>query len=54
MSKAWAAGLRSEVLNIPGFAFDIDTPQDLERFKTVCEPDMRNTFTWKYLNNLGR
>ena len=32
LSKAAAAGYPSDILNVPGIAFDIDTPEDLQAF----------------------
>src|SRR5262245_986356 len=32
LSKAAAAGFSADVLNVPGMAFDIDTPEDLAAF----------------------
>ena len=50
MSKASAAGYRTEVLNIPGIAFDIDTAEDLQAFFDNPRPDGR---TWQYLMSLA-
>jgi 2-phospho-L-lactate guanylyltransferase len=49
MSKASAAGHRIEVLNIPGIAFDVDTPEDLQAF--VDNPS-KDGQTWRYLMSL--
>ena len=49
MSKASAAGHRIDVLNIPGIAFDIDTPEDLQAF--VDNP-IKDGQTWRYLMSL--
>jgi 2-phospho-L-lactate guanylyltransferase len=49
MSKAAAAGHRIEVLNIPGIAFDIDTPEDLQTFLDNPREDGQ---TWHYLRSL--
>jgi len=49
MSKAAAAGHRAQVLNIPGIAFDIDTPEDVQAFLDNPRQDGR---TWRYLMSL--
>jgi 2-phospho-L-lactate/phosphoenolpyruvate guanylyltransferase len=49
MSKAAAAGHRAQVLNIPGFAFDIDMPEDLQAFLNNPRQDSQ---TWQYLMSL--
>jgi 2-phospho-L-lactate guanylyltransferase len=46
LSKASAAGLRSDVMNLPGIAFDIDTPDDLKAF--LDDPRI-DSETWRYL-----
>jgi 2-phospho-L-lactate guanylyltransferase len=46
LSKARAAGLRADVMNIPGIAFDVDTPEDLQAFMDNPRTDGR---TWRYL-----
>lgn len=46
LSKAAAAGLRAEVLHVPGIAFDIDTPEDLQAF--IDDP-RKDGHTWRYL-----
>jgi 2-phospho-L-lactate guanylyltransferase len=46
MSKASAAGSRAEVLNVPGIAFDVDTPEDLQAFMSDPRKDGQ---TWRYL-----
>jgi 2-phospho-L-lactate guanylyltransferase len=46
MSKAAAAGHTADVLNVPGIAFDIDTPEDLQAF--LNDP-RRDSATWRYL-----
>src|SRR5437667_2436604 len=46
LSKASAAGLRSDVMNLPGIAFDIDTPADLQAF---LEDPRKDSETWRYL-----
>lgn len=52
LSKAWAAGLRAEVLSVPGIAFDIDTPEDLAHFMDNAGQEGRNSATWKYVSGL--
>src|SRR3989441_10052371 len=49
LSKASAAGLRSDVMSLPGIAFDIDTPEDLQAF--IAEP-RKDSETWRYLRQL--
>jgi 2-phospho-L-lactate guanylyltransferase len=49
MSKAAAAGHRIEVLNVPGIAFDIDTPEDLQAFLDNPREDGQ---TWQCLKSL--
>ena len=46
LSKASAAGHRSDVMNLPGIAFDIDTPDDLQAF---MEDPRKDSETWRYL-----
>jgi len=46
LSKAAATGLRSDVMNLPGIAFDIDTPEDLQAF---LEDPRKDSETWRYL-----
>ena len=46
LSKASAAGLRSDVMDLPGVAFDIDTPDDLQAF---LEAPRKDGETWRYL-----
>lgn len=46
LAKAAAAGLRSDVMDLPGIAFDIDTPDDLDAF--LADP-RRDSETWRYL-----
>jgi 2-phospho-L-lactate guanylyltransferase len=46
LSKAAASGRRSEVMNLPGIAFDIDTPEDLQAF---LEDPREDSETWRYL-----
>src|SRR6266566_3769768 len=47
LSKASAAGHPSDVMNLPGIAFDIDTPEDLQAF--VQDP-RKDSETWRYLS----
>ena len=47
LSKASAAGLRADVMSLPGIAFDIDTPEDLESF--MADP-RKDSETWRYLS----
>src|SRR5437762_3705849 len=47
LSKASAAGLRSDVMSLPGIAFDLDTPEDLESF--MGDP-RKDSETWRYLS----
>jgi 2-phospho-L-lactate guanylyltransferase len=46
LSKAAAAGIRSDVMDLPGIAFDIDTPEDLQSF---LENPRKDSETWRYL-----
>jgi|SRR6266404_2508294 2-phospho-L-lactate/phosphoenolpyruvate guanylyltransferase len=46
VSKAAAAGHTADVLNIPGIAFDIDTPADLQAF---LDDPRKDSATWRYL-----
>ncbi len=46
LSKVSAAGLRSDVMNLPGMAFDIDTPADLQAF---LDDPRKDSETWRYL-----
>jgi 2-phospho-L-lactate guanylyltransferase len=46
LSKASAAGLRSDVMSLPSIAFDIDTPDDLQSF---LEDPLKDSETWRYL-----
>jgi 2-phospho-L-lactate guanylyltransferase len=48
LSKAAAAGLRSDVMDLPGIAFDIDTPEDLRAFLDNPRTDSQ---TWRYLQD---
>jgi len=48
LSKAAAAGHRADVMNLPGIAFDIDTPEDLDLF---LDDPRRDSETWRYLTN---
>ena len=45
-SKAAASGWRSDVMRLPGIAFDIDTPEDLQAF---VEDPRKDSETWRYL-----
>ena len=46
LSKARAAGIRSDVMDLPGIAFDIDTPEDLQAF--LADP-RKDSETWRCL-----
>ena len=46
LSKASASGHRSDVMSLPGIAFDIDTPEDLQAF---VEDPRKDSETWRYL-----
>src|SRR5204862_6063820 len=46
LSKAAAAGHRADVMNLPGIAFDIDTPEDLGLF---LDDPRKDSETWRYL-----
>jgi 2-phospho-L-lactate guanylyltransferase len=46
LSKVSAAGLRSDVIDLPGIAFDIDTPEDLHVF---MEDPRKDSETWRYM-----
>jgi 2-phospho-L-lactate guanylyltransferase len=46
LSKASAAGLRSDVMTLPGIAFDIDTPEDLQAF---LDDPVKESETWRFL-----
>jgi 2-phospho-L-lactate guanylyltransferase len=48
LSKVSAAGLRSDVMDLPGIAFDIDTLEDLEAYS---QDPRKDSETWRYLNN---
>ena len=48
LSKAAAAGHRADVMNLPGVAFDIDTPEDLALF---MDDPRKDSETWRYLKN---
>lgn len=48
LSKAAAAGHRAEVMNVPGIAFDIDTPEDLQAF---LDDPRTGSDTWRYLKS---
>jgi 2-phospho-L-lactate guanylyltransferase len=49
LSRAAAAGIPSDVMDLPGIAFDIDTPEDLQAF---MEDPRKDSETWKYLRHL--
>jgi 2-phospho-L-lactate guanylyltransferase len=49
LAKISAAGLQSDVLDLPGIAFDIDTPEDLQAF---LEDPKKDSETWRYLATL--
>jgi 2-phospho-L-lactate guanylyltransferase len=46
LSKAAAAGIASDVMDLPGIAFDIDTPDDLRAF---LQDPRKDSETWRYL-----
>jgi 2-phospho-L-lactate guanylyltransferase len=48
LSKVSAAGLRSDVMDLPGIAFDIDTPEDLQAY---FHDPRKDSETWRYLNS---
>jgi 2-phospho-L-lactate guanylyltransferase len=48
LSKVSAAGLRSDVMDLPGIAFDIDTPEDLEAY---FQDPRKDSETWRYLSS---
>jgi len=48
LSKAAAAGHRADVMNLPGIAFDVDTPDDLKLF---LDDPRKDSETWRYLMN---
>src|SRR2546425_4179473 len=48
LSKAAAAGHRADVMSLPGIAFDIDTPEDLDLF---MDDPRKDSETWRYLMN---
>jgi 2-phospho-L-lactate/phosphoenolpyruvate guanylyltransferase len=49
LSKARAAGIRSDVMDLPGIAFDIDTPEDLQAF--LADP-RKDSETWRCLQQV--
>lgn len=51
LSKIAAAGLQSDVMDLPGIAFDIDTPEDLQTF---MESPRQDSETWSYLSGSTR
>jgi 2-phospho-L-lactate/phosphoenolpyruvate guanylyltransferase len=46
VSKVSAAGHNADVMNLPGMAFDLDTPEDLAAF---VEDPRKDSETWRYL-----
>ena len=46
LSKAAAAGHRADVMSLPGIAFDMDTPEDLDLF---LDDPRKDSETWRYL-----
>jgi 2-phospho-L-lactate guanylyltransferase len=48
LSKVSAAGLYSDVMDLPGLAFDIDTPEDLQTF---MDDPRKDSETWRYLTH---
>ena len=48
LSKASAAGLPADVLSVPGIAFDIDTPEDVQTF---LDDPRKDSETWRYLSS---
>ena len=48
LSKVSAAGLRSDVIDLPGIAFDIDTPEDLDAY---FQDPRKDSETWRYLSS---
>jgi 2-phospho-L-lactate guanylyltransferase len=48
LSKATAAGLPVDVLSVPGIAFDVDTPEDLQSF---LDDPRKDSETWRYLSS---
>src|SRR5215467_501023 len=48
LSKAAAAGHACDVMDLPGIAFDIDTPLDLQSF---MDDPRKDSETWRYLNS---
>lgn len=51
LSRIAASGLDSDVLDLPGVAFDIDTPEDLQAF---LENPRQDSETWTYLSGTTR
>ena len=49
LSKASVAGHRSDVMSLPGIAFDIDTPEELQAF---LDDPRKDSETWRYLQRL--
>ncbi len=50
LSRAEAAGLKAEVLQIPGIEFDLDTPEDLEFFLRLPQTD---SHTWRFIHSIS-
>jgi 2-phospho-L-lactate guanylyltransferase len=50
LSKAAAAGYRAGVLNVPGFAFDIDTPDDV---RSYMQDPVAHGETWRFLTGMA-
>jgi 2-phospho-L-lactate guanylyltransferase len=46
VSKVSASGHSADVMNLPGIAFDLDTPEDLAAF---VEDPRKDSETWRYL-----
>ena len=49
LSKAFASGYRAGVLNVPGIAFDIDTPEDI---RTFMEDPVKSGETWRFISGI--
>ena len=49
LSKARAAGIHSDVMDLPGIAFDIDTPEDLQAL--LADP-RNDSETWRCLQQV--
>jgi 2-phospho-L-lactate/phosphoenolpyruvate guanylyltransferase len=46
LSKASVTGLQADVMDLPGIAFDIDTPEDLQAF---MDSPRKDSETWRYM-----